>query len=149
MKNHRTVWDNHRTVWDNHRHGKVGNPRKGRAREAPNSVADPKPCIHTGPTPSSPANRTEPIFELLPTRELGYSSSSIELTACHNNKKTLTEELTKSGVSMTYRSQCPGSNPKLLNIKKQQQNNPFSRKKTINGDYQATISKLLNPSLRT
>lgn len=29
---------------------------------------------------------------------------------------------------MTYRSQCPGYNPKLLNIK-QQQNSPFSRKK--------------------
>jgi len=46
-----------------------------------------------GPTPSSPAKRTEPVFELLPKRELDYSSSSIELTACHNNnKKTPMEE---------------------------------------------------------
>lgn len=100
-----------------------------------------------GPIPSSPAKRRELKFELLPKRELDYSLSSNELTACHNdnNKKTLTEELTKPRVSMTYCSQCPGYNPKLLNIK--QQNNPFS--KTFDGDYHATISKLLNPYLRT
>lgn len=41
--------------------------------------------MHMGPTPGSPAKRTEPVFEVLPTRELDYSSSSIELTACTTN----------------------------------------------------------------
>lgn len=88
-------------------------------RVAPNSVADPKPCIHMWPTPSSPAKRREPIFEILLRRELGYSLSSIELRARHNNnkKKPLTEELTKSRVSMTYRSQMSRIQSKITQHK--------------------------------
>lgn len=48
-------------------------------------------------TPSSSAKRNEPIFELLPKRELDYSLSSITLTVYNSSL----EELTKSKASTT------------------------------------------------
>lgn len=76
-----------------------------------------------GQTPRSSAKRTEPIFELLPTRELGSSLSSIMSTAYNS-----LEELKKSKASKTYRLQHPGYNPKLLNIQNKRKQ-PISKKK--------------------
>lgn len=120
-------------------------------REVPKCVVDPKPCMHMWPTPSSSARRTEPVSELLPTRKLHCSLSSIALTGSNNkNKKHSFQEL-KSRGCMTYCSQCQGYNAKLLNIPAtKKETTPIFKKTdnlTIHGDYQ-TSSELLHPDLR-
>lgn len=99
---------------------------------------DPKSFMHVRHIPSSSGKRTEPISELLPSRELNCSLSSITLTVYNN----CLEELTKSKASMTYHPQSIIShhknkqttkNPLCIHTK---ENNSFSRRKKTNGYYQ-------------
>lgn len=133
--------------------GKWEIPKKEYRGENPKSVDDPKSFMLMRQIPSSSGERTEPISELLPSRELNCSLSSITLTAYNNNSL---EELTKSKTSMTYNPQT-----KITQHKKQTNNNnkkpicAYTQKKTthfqekkINGYYQ-TISKQLQFCLRT
>lgn len=115
--------------------GKWEIPKKEYRGENPNSVDDPKSFMLMRQIPSSSGERTEPISELLPSRELNCSLSSITLTAYNNNSL---EELTKSKASMTYHPQSKITQHKKQTIQQKthmlihtKENNPFSRKKSM------------------